>query len=466
MNYEFSFGAGVTRRGTIKRVRANSGGSAPEWLGYLLNDSNLLLPLGYHGSPEMADLIDVCLAIAICDRRAPRPPGDGRRVMIVTIPVRRPEIWSRANVLAVVERLLAMLTGDTWVVRFEQRTQELRQVAAQLPLFESVPALKQPVVVLHSGGLDSLLGMAEVLVANDRPCIVPVSVVTNSKALRVIKAVTTSLQRAFPDALVRSSYLRLVHRRVDDIDDREGTYRARILPCLAAGVVVAAGVGPGHLQLTENGPGAINLPTSPEQLDSWTTRATHPKTLACFEELATLVLARDIRIVNTGQFKTKGQLAMVLHDGRFDEAARLTVSCERFPYANANAPCGACMSCLYRQMALHRADMAHVDAERNAQQENEMRRSRQRSGVAFSALGLHLANLRPLLGAVDPYRELDAEFERIDEVLQVGEGSGIPPTDVKRSIVDLYREFVAEGEALVHANVDSFPQLRVYPRAS
>lgn len=463
--YEFSFGGGITRRGTIKRIRPNINGSAADWFRYYLDDNHVVPPVGRHLTPAMADLLDVCLAIAMCDRRAPRDLD--RRVIVVSIPVRRPEIWKSLEVQGAVTRVAEMLTGDIWIIRFERRGYEARQVAAQLSLFDSVPKVEQPLVVLHSGGLDSLLGMAEVLAANERAGMVAVSMITNSKTLRAIKAVTDCLQRAFPDALICRSHLRLVHHRIDDIDDREGTYRARILPCLAAGVVVAARVGAGRLQLTENGPGAINLPSSPEQLDTSTTRATHPKTLAYFEELVSLVLDREIRIVNTGLRKTKGQLALVLQDDRFEEAARLTVSCERFPYANANAPCGTCMSCLYRQMALHRADMSHVDAERNARRKEMMaRESRRMSGIASSALALHLAHLRMLLDTADPYRELDAEYERIDEVLQVAESLGVSPDDLKRSMVDLVREFVAEGDSFVRSAVDMIPRSQGYARAS
>ncbi|MGH7963582.1 MAG: hypothetical protein ACRERD_17455, partial [Candidatus Binatia bacterium] len=308
LKYEFSFRGGITRRGTVKRTIRNISGSAPDWFRYYLDDNHLVLPLGRDITAEMADLLDVCLAIAICDRRAPR--GLDRRVIDVSIPVRRPEIWNCPEVQRAVVRLAEMLTGDIWIIRFELRRDQARQVATQLS-FDPSPGVEHPVVALHSGGLDSLLGMADVLAANERATLVPVSVITNSKTRRVINTVTGSLQRAFPDALIRGSHLRLIHRRTEIIDDREGIYRTRILPCLAAGVVVAAGLGSRRLHLTENGPGAINLPSSPEQLDAWTTRATHPKTLAEFAGLAILVLDREIRIVNTGLWKTKGQLVSV-----------------------------------------------------------------------------------------------------------------------------------------------------------
>jgi hypothetical protein len=457
VSYKFSLRGGITRSGTIERTLVNIRTGLPDWYRYILDDNRLVLPLGRHITPDMADLLDVCLAIAMCDRRAPRDMG--RRVIDVSIPVRRPEGWNRPGVQQAVTRLAESLTGDTWIIRFEQRCHNPRQVVTQLS-FDPSPVIDDAVVALHSGGLDSLFGLAEVLAENDRSAVIPVSVITHAKTRHVVNAVTESLQRAFPNVLIRESYLRLVHRRIDRIDDREGTYRTRILPCLGAGVVVAAALGSGRLQLTENGPGAINLPSSPEQLDAWTTRATHPKTLAAFADFAALVLGREIRIENTGLFKTKGQLAAVLKDSRFEEASRLTVSCERFPYATADAPCGGCMSCLYRQIALHRVGMTHIDSERNARRNESLTgTSEQRLGIEASALALQAVRLTTLLSAADPYRELDAEYGRIDEVIQVAPHLKMTECEIRKSLIGLFREFVTEIDAFRLANVLALPRL-------
>jgi hypothetical protein len=457
VSYKFNLRGGITRNGTIERTLLDIRNGLPDWYRYILDDNRLVLPLGHHITPDMADLLDVCLAIAMCDRRAPR--NMGRRVIEVSIPVRSPKDWNRPEVQQAVIRLAELLTGDTWIIRFEQRCHNPRQVVTQLS-FDPSPAIDDAVVALHSGGLDSLFGMAEVLAENDRSAVIPVSVITHAKTRHVVDAVTESLQRAFPNVLIHGSQLRLVHRRIDQIDDREGTYRTRILPCLGAGVVVAAALGLGRLQLTENGPGAINLPSSPEQLDAWTTRATHPKTLAVFADLAALVLGRAIHIENTGLFKTKGQLAAVLKDSRFEEAARLTVSCERFPYANADTPCGGCMSCLYRQIALHRVDMIHIDYERNTRRNERLTGAlAQRLGIETSALALQAIRLATLLSAADPYRELDAEYPRIDEIIQVTSYLEMTESEARKSLVGLFREFVAEINSFRLANVLALPRL-------
>ena len=465
--YSFSFHGGISRRGIIDRSSPYIAGGFRHRLAYRFVDNRLLMPLGCRLTPEAADLIDVCIAITICDRRAPRYPSqiawlfDGipNRSFEISIPVRHPNLWNRIEKDGAVSSLFNHLSGDKATVRFEQRVHDPRPAELQLP-FRPAPLSRDAVVMHHGGGLDSLLGMAHVLASNEHSHLIPVSMVTHPRIRGVVEEVIKSLQRAFPSAQFQGSQLALFqHNTQNRIDDRATEYRTRILPCLAAGVVVAAALESSRLQLTENGPGAINLPTSFEQLDSWTTRATHPKTLAAFESLASLALDREVCIDNVGLPHTKGQLAQVLRDKRFEDAARRTVSCERFPYARSDSPCGRCTSCLYRQAALHRVGMAHIDSIQSDQDsEFECQAVRLRRSVAATALAEFVAQLNALLWSDDPYRALDAEYLRIDEVRAVATAQGMSDEAVQQMILDLYREFSNEIRSFIGAEPVAFPR--------
>jgi 7-cyano-7-deazaguanine synthase in queuosine biosynthesis len=465
--YSFEILGDIGRSGVIERSIVSAESGSRDRFRYYLDDNRLLLPFNRVLTPEMADLLDVCLAIAMCDRRAPRVLGRRKahvalgsvRIINVSIPVRCLELWNRAEVVEAVILLAQLLTGDIWNIRFEHRERPSRQVAHQ-ESFTPRLSIRQAIVALHSGGLDSLLGMAKVLAANEQVTLIPVSLITNSKTIRVVEKVTKSLQGTIPEASIRGSYVRLVHRRNGrPIDDRERECRTRILPCLAAGIAVATEFADGRLQLTENGPGAVNLPTSLEQLDTWTTRATHPMTLESFAHLATVVLECEIRIDNTGWLQTKGELAIAqLHDQRFHNAARLTVSCERFPYSNADSPCGACMSCLYRKMALHAASLGNIDGERKSHSWERDKYAEVPLGQA--ALAVFVEQLKRFLFSEDPHDKLSAQYRRIDEVLEVARYLGMTEDAVRNSIVDLYRTFIAEAEAFFSADLTMFPQQR------
>src|SRR4051794_14209802 len=105
-DFEFSFGGRISRNGTFMRRAPQFGGVPPIWFRYLFDDNRLILPLGRQVTPEMADLLDVCLAIAMCDRRAPRGFDKNgvpstlqiRRCIGVSIPVRRLQLWNRPEI--------------------------------------------------------------------------------------------------------------------------------------------------------------------------------------------------------------------------------------------------------------------------------------------------------------------------------------------------------------------------------
>jgi hypothetical protein len=473
--YSLSIRGGISRRGIVDRSSPYISGGFRHRLAYRFVDNRLLAPLGCRLAAEAADLIDVCIAITICDRRGPRNPGqiaglfDGipNRSFEISISVRRPDLWNRIEKDGTVSGLFNLLSGDEATVRFEQRVRDPRPAELQLPLRLAPPA-DGAVVLLHSGGLDSLLGMAHVLASKGHSHLIPVSMITHSRIRHVVEEVIKSLEREFPYAQFQGSQLALFHGNSrDHIDDRASEYRTRILPCLAAGVVVAAALGSSRLQLTENGPGAINLPTSFEQLDSWTTRATHPTTLAAFEALASLALDREVRIDNVGLPYTKGQLALVLRDKRFQDAARRTVSCERFPYAVSDSPCGRCTSCLYRQAALRRIGIAHIDSPRSGQDsELKCQAVGSRRSVAETALAVFVAHLNGLLSTDDPYRALDAEYLRIDEVRAVLTAQGMSDESVQQMITDLYREFSNEIGSFLGAEPMALPRQPVPAVAS
>jgi hypothetical protein len=104
--------------------------------------------------------------------------------------------------------------------------------------------------------------------------------------------------------------------------------------------------------------------------------------------------------------------------------------------------------------------MIHIDSERNARRNERLTgASAQRLGIETSALALQAVRLATLLSAADPYRELDAEYARIDEVIQVSPYFEMTENEARKSLVGLFREFVAEIDAFRLANVLALPQL-------
>jgi hypothetical protein len=414
----------------------------------------------------VADLIDVSAAVYIADRLAPREvAGDPRlpddrwhRRIHVVLPVRHPDRWRRSDVVACLEEVLAFLTDDLWSFEFISRSSAPRPAEAQVPFL--VPADHQVTVALHSAGLDSLCGLANLLTAAHEAAIVPVTVVTTPRiggaAETVIEEIRRSLAVAAPQLL--PARLRIGISGIGrPRDDRERTQRARGMLFLSAGIGTAVIAGADHLRVCENGFGAISLPMTVDHLGARATRAMHPKTLLLLSLLAGLVLDRPIGIENTGLFVTKGGLARGLGSGPFTTAARHTVSCDRTTYMGHGEACGTCTSCLLRRVALVAADLDEVvDGKRGKYRTDWFHSSTVWSSentVHLMAMRDQVERLRRATSDDAGFAALDRAFPDLFDVVALAPALGLTEDEVERQLLRLYATYVREFDTFV-AKVD------------
>jgi hypothetical protein len=127
-----------------------------------------------------------------------------------------------------------------------------------------------------------------------------------------------------------------------------------------------------------------------------------------------------------------------------------TVSCDSFPLRIRGVPqCGLCTSCLLRRLALHAADLEHVDPG-----------ERYRYGVKSSLAGVDKKRMYPLWATLDhvdrlssylssesPWETLTETFPELLEIQQevVRHDSG-NPQERANAYVQMYRTYVAEWE--------------------
>jgi len=455
-SYCFDFPGGLLQRGCVVRVSSAIDDGHRHRFRYVFDDRLLALPFGRSMPPEAADLLDVCGSIYLADRLARRevdgdvrPPGERwLRRMELQIPIRRRDCWKSPEVQTLVEELAFFLSDDDWSIRFVPRMADPRVAEGQAHLFAAEP-LPEPRVVLFSGGLDSLLGLLNAVASDTFESVLATSVVTHTRLRRAIAAVLAEVGRSRCPVAIKGLVLRAgIGGRGRELDDREGSQRTRGLLYLAAGVAVAAIVGGEQLQVTENGPGAINLPGTPDQIGARTTRAMHPKTLALFARLASVVLDRPFSVVNTGLWRTKGELVSSLSDDRLLAAIQHTVSCDRFPYLPVDGACGTCGSCLYRRIALNAAGLAHLDGKRyDADILHPALPWRGRDLLPLVGLRESIARLRTALGQQRPYAALDAAFATIDDVVAVAPSLGLSENEAQVALVRLFGMHVRDTEA-------------------
>lgn len=454
-SYRFTFSHGLSRTGTLQRESLAMDGD--NWVThhfrYHLDDGALSITIGQPMPPEVSDLIDVSAAIFLADRLAPRAIKSDirqvnerwRRRMEVFIPVRCLDRWLESDVHALIENLAMSLSDDSWTFHFVPRLADPRPGESQRQLLPSKQRTTS-LVALHSGGLDSLCGLVQAATTERISNVLAVSVVSNWRLIHATKDVVDALRSAVSTDI---ESLRLWIHVKQAQDNRESSQRTRSLLFLAAGVAVASLAGTTHFQLTENGPGAINLPCSSDQIGARMSRAVHPKTLSLFTELATRVIGQPFVVMNTGLFHTKAELAQVLHSGDYAPAVRATVSCDRFPYWKADTACGTCSSCLYRRIALHVVQLAHLDEDRYRERDL-LARNAQWKGLDLVPLDSQrnlVELLRGFLAMPEPIAALRAEFVAIDDVMEVAPHIGMAGIDIANAMTRLFESFVADNDA-------------------
>lgn len=459
-SYRFDFGAGVSTQGATTRLHRADDGQGQRRFRYFLNDQPLALSAGRVMFPGVADLIDVFTMVRIADGLGPRavrgdirsPAERWHRRMHVIAPVRCPDLWRSAAVSALLADLLLHVSDDDWSFEFTRRSDRPRPSEGQRHLFPRVGGAS-PLVLLHSGGLDSLFGLIAAATGVEAAAVLAVSVTSHPRHRRVTEDVLAALQGGLPPHAPSIGLARLhlhASRAGRRHSDREPSQRTRGPMFIAAGIAAAVLGGASELRLTENGIGAVNLPYLPDQVGARATKATHPRTLALMARLASIVLNQPIMITNAGLFRTKGQLGHALLNDRFLEAARRTVSCERFPYAVAREACGRCSSCVMRRISLNASGLSELDAGTREYGFDPLLPgadwSEKDVAVLFAMREL-VERLREALARADPRRSLIGAFPMLDDLLLMANELGMGEAELEARLVQLFQAYVAEFDA-------------------
>jgi 7-cyano-7-deazaguanine synthase in queuosine biosynthesis len=259
--------------------------------------------------------------------------------------VEAPDRWNEA--VPRLKQLLSFMTDDAWQFEFDGFVRSGGE--QQLLPFGRADEIAE--VALFSGGLDSVAGMFARGKSSGRN-LLAVSACGND--------VRGTAQRAGLEALrtlgVAANWLKLDHQLRGARRPRSGmepSQRSRGLLFLAMGAVAASRLQLSTFSVYETGIGCINLPTSGAQVGAQGTRAMHPRTLALFNQLASMVLDAGPRVVAPFFLNTKGELCR-LAGPELAALARVSMSCDEGEGHKPDAMlhCGLCTSCLFRRISL------------------------------------------------------------------------------------------------------------------
>ena len=280
------------------------------------------------------DFLSVALAVFAADRFVLRSDSSDAwtRTIALDVELVDPDPWTaQAKPLA---DALRFLSGDIWYLRFHTGGRAPPGFAPRLT--------DRDCVCLFSGGLDSLIGAMNLVVAKKRPFLI-------SQASPKEGNVQADLARK----------LGLADHRFDGrVNERgnkpyEESSRARSLLFFAYGALAASSLG-GELIVPENGLISINPPLTRRRIGSLSTRTTHPHFISSLQAVLNAV-GLGVTLVNPYATQTKGEMLAQCQDPQIGKLAHLSYSCGKGK--RKNMQCGVCVPCLIRRASFHAAGL-------------------------------------------------------------------------------------------------------------
>lgn len=301
--------------------------------------------LGVKIPAQVMDFLSIALAVTAADTFVQRESSeDGwTRQFSLRLPLHEPSPWIALK--KELESALHFLSGDIW--NFEFCSGGYAPQEPYSSRFNLIKLKELDCVSLFSGGLDSAIGVIDLLTVGRAPLLV-------SHAYKGDK----SRQDQIAERL-NGRYSRLEinadphhYQGLTDI-----TMRTRSFNFLAFAAVGACAVQEVSQQkkvdlyVPENGFISLNAPLTPRRIGTLSTRTTHPYFIASIQQLFDAV-GIPCQIINPYQFKTKGQMAhQCLNKQLLTEIVESTVSCSH--WKRTNQQCGVCVPCIIRRASLH-----------------------------------------------------------------------------------------------------------------
>lgn len=298
---------------------------------------------------QALDLMAVAMAITAADTFVLRDEAaDGwRREIEVDVPVIEPDRWlALAPLLA---KTLGFLSGDSWTFVFRggglmpPSVLDVRQRAAFDPSLIDA-------VALFSGGLDSGLGVMDLLDVGVRPLLISHA----PRGDKTYQGAVASLLLPQPQRFEFNSYPS--RDGVTEITTRTRSFLFLTFAALVAQAVrMFRGTALIDLHICENGLIALNPPLTARRIGALSTRTAHPHYLSLMQDLFNAI-DLGVRISNPHRHETKGEmLARRANRPAIEKFASSTVSCGN--WKRKNMQCGRCWPCSIRRSSFHRAGM-------------------------------------------------------------------------------------------------------------
>ncbi|MCI4664943.1 MAG: hypothetical protein MRY74_09505 [Neomegalonema sp.] len=282
--------------------------------------------------------------------------ADWRREFRFVIPVRRPDIWRASETLECLQQTLSFVSDDEYAFEFYPMTK--RDTPLRWLDFDETGQFEPESIVLFSGGLDSLAGALEEVVAR-REKIITVTHQGATKLEAAQSRLLNQLSKRFAPGKILNAPLKI---QLKSGAQNEGTHRTRSFLFAAIAAVIARMFRLRRILFFENGVMSLNLPISGQVLGARGTRSTHPKVLVGFASLFSQAFQETWRVDNPFIWSTKTEVLKRISDLGARDLIRDARSCADVrAMTKAHPHCGVCSQCVDRRFASIAADLADDD---------------------------------------------------------------------------------------------------------
>jgi len=443
IDYKFEFNPISNSNGLIKFI--DNSQNQEQLIGFNINDKLFAYRVEKEFSSLMADLIDLAVAIYACDRLIPLSRynlNKTQRRLLVTLPVRHPELFNSDSFQQKLNDLLIWTTGNQWIFEFKKRQISGRFIEQQPLLFPTITENSE--VVLWSGGLDSLAGLYTRLKANPNQSFTLFGSGSNKIVFHYQKEIEKQLKTIFPDQ-INLLQVPIYFNNSGDIRKNKLS-RARGILFTLLGSACAYLMGQRQLFIYENGVGAINLPYSKATVGLDHSRSVNPLTLLMVSDLVSELIGEEFKVKNPFLFSTKAQMCSALAQDHTHKLVSSTVSCDSRYRKKDFFQCGYCSSCLLRRQSLI---ASNIEDKTLYFINSKGYKPKTEHQLYFNSMKTQVKTLEHLLTTSQEkeqkWKYLSREFLELDDIVdRTYEFEKLSLDDMHNRLIQLYETYVSE----------------------
>jgi hypothetical protein len=317
-------------------------------------------------SPRCRDLLRIAGAIYAADARVTRGRitdafNDAwRRSFVFHIGVNDGAFWESQKTLNALRSALEFLSGDSIEFSFSKASAAAATARQSLlPTDLGMSSFREAnVVILLSGGLDSLAATLQARGAGLRPLLVSHR---SAPQIQARQENVVNLLRARDPTWSYPHVSVLLH----NVGMRPPEFSQRTRSFLYGSL---AGIAAQHLKIhdvriCDNGVVTLNLPPSGQSVGTTLSRSTHPGYIRRLEPLLRLLTEdAELTVKNTLFDLTKREVVELIAQRGCPELIQETVSCAHTERRTKGQPhCGLCTQCIDRRFATIAADLERHD---------------------------------------------------------------------------------------------------------